>query len=102
MVSKYTEPKISNNKILYQGKRYLIFSVTKETPFDDYLDYSDVIIFDKLNNYVLGCSLRDQKRSNSYEFNGFWVSPVNDGEEFQCNDIKELLKLIYQRTRKFG
>ena len=102
MVSRYKDPKLSNNKILYKGKRYVIFLVTEETPFEDYVDYSNIVIFDRLHNYVLGCSLRDEKRSNSFEFNGFWVSPVNDGEEFQCRGIKELLKLIYRRTRKFG
>jgi len=102
MTTTYSQPKLKGHEILYEGIKFVIFFVDEKTPFEDYVDYSNVIIFDKFLNRVVGCSLRDKKRSNSYEFNGFWVSPVNDGEEFHCNGIKELLKLIYKRTYKFG
>jgi hypothetical protein len=92
-------PNFQNYQVLYSGKRYVVFAVDDEHPYKDYEQYANIIIFDKKYQKVFGNSLRDASRANSYEFNGSWESPINDGEEFHCNGIEELVKLIYQRTR---
>lgn len=98
----YKQPVLDGHSILYDGKRYLIFSVSEKTPFEGYENYSQVIIYDRLHGYVLGCSYKNKIKYNVNEFNGYWVKPINDLEEFHCNGIKDLMELTYRRTRKLG
>ena len=48
MVSRYREPKLTNHKILYKGKRYWVFEIDKEHPFENMEDVCSIIVYDKL------------------------------------------------------
>ncbi len=46
--SIYINPALDGHNVLYKGKRYWVFEISNEHPYEDYeKDYS-IIIFDKL------------------------------------------------------
>ena len=47
MFKRYTEPKLKNHKILYKGKRYWVFEIDKEHPFENMEDVCSIIVYDK-------------------------------------------------------
>lgn len=46
--SRYIEPKLNGQKILYKGKRYWVFEMDKSLPYDNFEDVCDAIVYDKL------------------------------------------------------
>jgi len=49
----YKTPVLSNHNILYKGKRYWIFEVSKDHPFEGYESISSFVLFDRRLNVVL-------------------------------------------------
>jgi hypothetical protein len=47
-MSKYNFPDLSNFEILFNGRRYKAFKITKETPFNGEEEYADFVIWDGL------------------------------------------------------
>jgi hypothetical protein len=60
MVSKYTEPELTNHKILYKGKRYWVFEISKENPYENMENVCSIIVFDKLCGGIAGyCNYKE-------------------------------------------
>jgi len=45
--SRYSEPKLNGQKILYKGKRYWVIEMDKKLSFDYVEDACDAIVYDK-------------------------------------------------------
>ena len=52
MFKRYTEPTLKNHKILYKGKRYWVFEIDKEHPFENMEDVCSIIVYDKFCNGI--------------------------------------------------
>lgn len=47
MFKRYTVPKLANHKVLYRGKRYWVFEISSENPFENMEDVCSIIVYDK-------------------------------------------------------
>ena len=47
-MSKYNFPDLGNFEILFNGRRYKAFKITKESPFKGQEEYADFVIWDGL------------------------------------------------------
>ena len=47
-VSRYTPPELLGHKILFKGKRFWIFEISNEYPFEDYEGAYEIVLFDKV------------------------------------------------------
>jgi len=60
MTNRYIPPVLNGHKILYKGKRYLVFEVSSEYPYEGYEEFCEFVIFDKsdaiYNGIVASCS----------------------------------------------
>ena len=45
--SNYIYPELNGHKVLYKGKRFWVFEINSEFPFEGHESYCDVIVFDK-------------------------------------------------------
>lgn len=45
--SNYTYPEIKDHKVVYKGKRFWIFEISAEFPYEGKQDFFDVIVYDK-------------------------------------------------------
>jgi hypothetical protein len=45
--SIYIYPELNGHKVLYRGKRFWVFEINSEFPFEGHESYCDVIVFDK-------------------------------------------------------
>lgn len=61
--SNYFYPKISEDKILYKGKRFWIFEISLEFPYQGYEKYCEVIVYDKKNGAEMAGA---KKGANGY------------------------------------
>ena len=60
MFKRYTEPKLKNHKILYKGKRYWVFEIDKEHPFENMEDVCSIIVYDKsCDGIACYCNYKD-------------------------------------------
>ena len=60
MFKRYTEPKLTNHKILYKGKRYWVFEIDKEHPFENMEDVCSIIVYDKFcDGIVCYCNYKE-------------------------------------------
>jgi hypothetical protein len=59
-MSKYTPPKLNGHKILYKGKRYWVFEIDKDHPFENMEDVCSIIVYDKFCDGIASyCNYRD-------------------------------------------
>jgi hypothetical protein len=47
-MSKYTFPNLSSFEVIFNGRRYKAFKVSKSNPFKDTEEYADFVIWDGL------------------------------------------------------
>ena len=75
----YLNPPLNGHKVLYKGKRYRMFEVSADHPFENYEGTCQFLIFDKSISAVCGwCNLSDdgtylgyiQYGQGSIDFNG--------------------------------
>lgn len=52
MKSVYTPPVLDHHKILYKGKRYWVFEISRENPYENMEDVCSIIVFDKLGGGI--------------------------------------------------
>lgn len=73
--TRYIYPKLNGHKIIYKGKRFWVFEINSEFPFEGYEEYSEVIVYDK----ECGCAMAAaQKTLKGYE--GSIIGPQNSIE----------------------
>lgn len=47
-------PKLSGHKVLHKDRRFMVFEVSKEFPFEGYEKDCSILVFDKLYGNVVG------------------------------------------------
>ena len=87
--STYIYPNLNGNKILYKGKRFLVFEISSEFPFQGQEKYCDLIVYDK----AYGCEIAGaQKTSNG--FVGSLIGPQNSVDVLGNNPIELVDSMI--------
>ena len=61
--SNYFYPAIKDHKVLYKGKRFWIFEISSEFPYQGYEKHCDVIVYDKSYGAEIACV---RKTANGY------------------------------------
>jgi hypothetical protein len=99
--SRYTGPKLCGHRVLYKGKRYWAFEISKKFPYENYEDSCSIIIFDKLYGSV--AAWVTQQSNNSYKGDMPYSQQCID---ISGNTVKEIVnEVIYwtnwiERTEK--
>jgi hypothetical protein len=63
--SAYTLPKLTSHKVPYKGRRYWVFEVNKEHPYDTYEDCCDTIVYDKF--FGIEVAFANKQKDGSYK-----------------------------------
>ena len=75
---KYIYPILKGHKILYKGKRFWVFEISSEFPFEGYEENCDLIVYDKECGSAMAGAQKTPKGfegsiigpQNSYEISG--------------------------------
>jgi len=73
--SKYIYPDLNGHKVLYKGKRFWVFEISSEFPFNGMEKFCQVIVYDKEFGAEIASAI---KNSNGYS--GSLIGPQNDVE----------------------
>jgi len=68
MLTGYTKPALTDHKVLYKGKRYWVFEVDKDHPFEGYETDCGYLVFDKSFG---GCVIAWCERADDGSFKGY-------------------------------
>lgn len=90
--AKYTFPNLSNRKILFSGRRYIAFSVSKSQPFEGYESDYDFVVWDGLYDAAVAVGNLSDDGSAAGELAFSHVEIEVD----RCESMKEFV----QRVRK--
>lgn len=75
--SKYIYPDLNGHKVLYKGKRFWVFEISSEFPFNGMEEFCQIIVYDK----EYGCEIAGAENSaNGYY--GSLIGPQNSVEVF--------------------
>ena len=73
--SKYIYPDLKGHNVLYKGKRFWVFEISSEFPFEGYEEFCQVIVYDKEFGTEIASAV---KNSNGYS--GSLIGPQYDVE----------------------
>ncbi len=63
----YEKPNLDGHDVLYKGKRYWVFKIDKNHPFQDYENDCSILVFDKHCGAVIAwCNLDSNNIYNGY------------------------------------
>ena len=93
--SKYLYPDIKDHKVLYKGKRFWIFEISSEFPYQGYEEHCEVIVFDKGNGVDLACV-----KKTAYGYAGSLIGP-QDSVSVSGNSPIELLESVINAMRMY-
>ena len=86
-MSKYNFPDLSNFEILFNGRRYKAFKITKKSPFNGEEEYADFVIWDGLYDAEVAYGIiRNDK------FSGFLSFSHVEIEVDSATDISAFVK----------
>jgi hypothetical protein len=94
MKNIYTPPVLDGHKILYKGKRYWVFEVDEEYPFEGYEKDCRYLIFDKSYG---GCVISWCERDDDGSFKGY----IQYGQGFIEVEGKTPKELIQSVVKSF-
>jgi uncharacterized membrane protein len=57
-MSLYSYPKLYGNKILYKGRRYIMFEMNAEHPYEGYESFSSIALWDSNQSNI--CAFADR------------------------------------------
>jgi hypothetical protein len=93
--SKYTYPDLRGHKVLYKGKRFWVFEISSDFPYEGYEEFCQVIVYDK----EFGCEIASaEKNANGYS--GSLIGPQENVEVFGESPV-ELLDSAIQAFRNY-
>ena len=75
--SDYIYPDLKGHKVIYKGKRFWIFEISKEFPFQGYEEFCDVIVYDKKD----GAEMAGAKKTST----GFIGSLIGPRESIEVS-----------------
>jgi hypothetical protein len=93
--SKYIYPALNGHRVLYKGKRFWVFEIGSEFPFNGIEKFCEVIIYDK----EYGCEIAGAKKSA----NGYCGSLIGpqDSVEVSGSSSVELLDSVIDASRRY-
>lgn len=86
MTINYTRPKLNGHPILYKGRRFWAFEVSDQFPYNREEEFSDVVVYDCLNEVVMISG----KRGKDGSLTGY-VPVGQDGIEVTGKDVKDFV-----------
>ena len=94
---KYSFPNLSNRKILYSGRRYIAFSVSKSQPFDGYESDYDFVVWDGLYDAAaaVGNLSDDGSAAGELAFSHVEI------EVERCESMKEFVQHVRKAQERF-
>jgi hypothetical protein len=93
--SKYIYPDLTGHKVLYKSKRFWIFEISSEFPYQGYEKFSQIVIFDKAH----GCEIAGAKK-NGDGYSGSLIGPQESVAVFGDSPI-DLLDSALQAFRNY-
>lgn len=87
-MSKYQFPTLDNYSILYRGRRFIAFSISKSAPFEGMEDYANFVVWDGLHDAAVSYG----KISKNGLVNGFLAFSHVEIEVKTSDSIKEFVK----------
>ncbi len=93
--SNYIYPNLKGHKALYKGKRFWIFEISSEFPYEDYEEFCQVIVYDK----KFGCEIAGVKN----DANGYSGSLIGPQESIDVSGDSpvELLDSVISAIRRY-
>jgi hypothetical protein len=91
LANLYKRPLLKNHKVLYRGKRYWVFEVDNENPYESAEIASSLVVFDKLYGAI--AAFCNQINGSGYE----GVIPIGQNSiEIKAENIRALVaEVIY-------
>jgi len=93
--SKYIYPDLNGHKVLYKGKRFWVFEINSDFPFEGYEEHCSVIVYDKED----GCEIAGAQK-NTKGYIGSLIGPQYDVEVSGETPI-ELLDSVINAFRNY-
>ena len=93
--SKYIYPDLKGHNVLYKGKRFWVFEISPEFPYEGYEDFCQVIVYDKECGAEIASAV---KNSNGYS--GSLIGPQN-GVEVSGKSPTELVDSTIYAFRNY-
>lgn len=93
--SKYIYPDLNGHKILYKGKRFWVFEISTEYPFEGMEKHCHVIVYDK----EYGCDIAGAQK-NADGYSGSLIGP-QESVEVSGRSPVELLDSVIYAIRKY-
>ena len=87
-MSKYQFPALDSYPILYSGRRFIAFSISKSAPFQGMEDYANFVVWDGLHDAAVSYG----KISKNGLVNGFLAFSHVEIEIKTSGSIKEFVK----------
>ena len=88
--SKYIYPDLNGHKVLYKGKRFWVFEISAEFPFNGMEKFCQVIVYDK----EYGCEIASAENSTNGYF-GSLIGPQESVEVSGGSPVELLDSVIY-------
>ena len=87
-MSNYTFPDLTGRHILYRGRRFIAFSISKSAPFEGMENFASFVVWDGLYNASIACGTI----SKNGLFDGVLTGPHVDISVKTSDSIKEFIK----------
>ena len=87
--SAYTTPKLNNHNVIYKGKRYWVFEISKDHPYGTFEDCCDTIVYDKSFGTEAAFAIRQK--------DGTYKGDIPYGQQsidFTAADAKDLVDTV--------
>ncbi len=93
----YTKPELNGHQVLYAGRRYYVFEVSNNYPYEDCETHCDLVIFDKSDELCNGVVAWCKKMPDG----GFECeTPLGQAiYQFSADSIADLVK-VYIKVEK--
>lgn len=94
-----TPPKLNGHRTLFKGKRFYVFEVSTECPFEGYEAEADVVVFDKLYGDVVATCDRNLNCDVTVGFGPMSVPVYGANPKRLVLEVKKALKTLEQLMR---
>jgi len=93
--SKYIYPDLNGHKVLYKGKRFWVFEISSEFPFNGMEEFCQVIVYDK----EYGCEIAEANNSAD-GYCGSLIGP-QESVEVSGSSAVELVDSVIYASRNY-
>jgi hypothetical protein len=96
-MTAYKQPKLNGHKILYKGRRFIAFEISKQFPFESFEDSYQFAIFDGLYDATLAVGVINTKGAYQGEL-AFSVVEISIPP---CKTIREFLDIAIKEQEAY-